>query len=127
MPLMILIASAISVGINTALIPEIGIIGAAISNLASYLVLAGIVTFWARKVLNYTFGPVYVTKIIIASAAMSAALYFLKVDSALGIILSIIGGSAIYTAFLFLLKAFTNQDKRLIKQTLGSLIPARKK
>jgi O-antigen/teichoic acid export membrane protein len=122
-PAMILVASAISIGINIVLIPRIGILGAAVSNIASYFALAAIVTFWTRKVLDYRFDFKYLGKTGIAVAVMSICIYFFKVDSVIGIVLALIGGSAVFMAVLFLLRAFTDQDKRLVKQTLGGLIP----
>jgi sensor domain CHASE-containing protein len=54
---------------------------------------------------------------------MALCLYFLKVNSVLGIILALVVGSTVFGIALFLFKAFTEQDKRLIKQTLGGIVP----
>jgi O-antigen/teichoic acid export membrane protein len=123
LPLMILGATVISVGINTTLIPRIGIIGGAIATIASYFVLAVIVTFWARKAISYRFDLKFLGKVIGASLVMALCFYFLKVNGVLEIIVVIIGGMVIYGCALLIMRAFSEQDKRLVKQTLNGIIP----
>jgi O-antigen/teichoic acid export membrane protein len=124
---MILACAALSAGLNAFLIPKVGIIGAAISNIVSYFVLAAIVTVWARRTINYSIDFKYLAKVIVAALAMALCIYFVKVDSILRIILIIISGVAVYGIVLLLLKAFSEQDKRLIKQTLVGIIPKSRK
>lgn len=123
LPLMILGAAVISIGINATLIPRIGIIGGAIATIVSYFVLAVIVTFWARKAISYRFDFKFLGKVIMAALVMALCLYFLKVNGVLGIILAIIAGIVIYGCALLVMKAFSQQDKRLAKQTLSGIIP----
>jgi O-antigen/teichoic acid export membrane protein len=126
LPLMILVASATSLGVNFMLIPRIGILGAAISNIASYLVLAAIVSWWARKTINYHFDVKYLGKVIAATIMMSLCLYFLKTGGVWRIIAAIICGIIVFGIVLFVLRAFSRQDKILIKQTLGGRVPWRR-
>ena len=49
LPLMIAVAAAVNTGLNIALIPRYGAMGAAIATCISYLLLAAIVTIWARR------------------------------------------------------------------------------
>jgi O-antigen/teichoic acid export membrane protein len=123
LPLMILAATIISVGINATFIPRIGIIGGAIATIASYFVLAVIVTFWARKAISYRFDLKFLGKVIGASLVMALCFYFLKVNGVLEIIVVIIGGMVIYGCALLIMRAFSEQDKRLVKQTLNGIIP----
>jgi O-antigen/teichoic acid export membrane protein len=123
LPLMIAVASAVSIGLNYALIPSIGIIGAAIANMVSYIILAAIVTFWARKIFSFSVDLVYLSKIVAGTLVMALCLYFLKLDGVWGIVLSIIAGLVVYAIALLLLKAFSPQDRQLLKQTLGGIFP----
>jgi O-antigen/teichoic acid export membrane protein len=119
--LLALITSTISVGINYLLIPKIGIIGAAISNITAYFIAASIMFIWARQFVSYSINFRYLVKVVIATLPMALFLYYLKVDGILGIILAVIGGIAIFSLGMFLLRAFSERDKRLTKQTLTGL------
>jgi O-antigen/teichoic acid export membrane protein len=123
LPLMILSATVISVGVNVTLIPRIGIMGGAISTIASYSILATVVTVWAMKIISYRFDFKFLSKVIGASLVMALSLYFLKVNGVLGIILAVIAGTVIYGCALLLMRAFSAQDKLLAKQTLNGIIP----
>ena len=123
LPLMILGATVISVGINTTLIPRIGIIGGAIATIASYFVLAAIVTVWAKKAISYRFDYKFLSKVMAAALVMALCLYFLDANGILGIILAVIVGTVIYGGALLLMRAFSEQDKRLVRETLTEIIP----
>ena len=120
---MILGATVISVGINTTLIPRIGIIGGAIATIASYFVLAAIVTVWAKKAISYRFDYKFLSKVMAAALVMALCLYFLDANGILGIILAVIVGTVIYGGALLLMRAFSEQDKRLVRETLTEIIP----
>jgi O-antigen/teichoic acid export membrane protein len=126
LPLMILVASVTSAGMNIILIPRVGIIGAAISNIASYFVLAVVVTIFTSKAAAYRFDFKYLGKIIMATLIMMACLWFIKVNSVPGIILVIIVGVAVYAGGLLLMKAFSKQDKALIKSVTSGLFRSSK-
>jgi O-antigen/teichoic acid export membrane protein len=123
LPFLTAAASVTSVVLNILLIPHLGLMGAAVSNCASYFVLAVIVTLWARKTLTYYFDYKYIGKVAASSLVMLIVLNFLKTSSILGIILAVILGTAVFVAGLYVLRAFTEQDKQLIKRTLTNLMP----
>jgi O-antigen/teichoic acid export membrane protein len=123
LPILTVISAGISIALNFILIPYIGITGAAISKIAAYGVLAIIVTIWTKRVINYNFNFIYVVKVVVSSLAMATCLYFLKIDGILGIIFSIIIGLAVFVAAMLLMRAFTTQDKQLLKETLKGILP----
>jgi len=123
LPLMIGVAAATNAGINIALIPRIGIMGAAISTIVSYFVLAAIVTLWARKAVGYEIDLKFLGKVIIATLAMACCLRFIPASSIWGIILAMIAGAAIFALGLFLSRAFSREDRRLIRQAISGLSP----
>jgi O-antigen/teichoic acid export membrane protein len=122
LPAMIAVASAVSIGLNYVLIPDIGILGAAIANMVSYIILAAIVTVWARKAFKFSFDLKYLSKVMAATLVMSLCLYFLKSDGAAGIVLSVLAGIVVFTIVLLLLRAFSPQDKQLFMQTVGGIL-----
>lgn len=122
-PLISAVAAIFSVAINYVLVPRIGIIGGAISTLVAYFILAAIYFIWAMKIIRYNIDFMFLGKVLIATLPIALFLHYLKVNSVLGIILGAIGGTAIFIVAVFLLKALSEQDKRLIKQSLKGLIP----
>jgi O-antigen/teichoic acid export membrane protein len=104
---------------NVLLIPIVGILGSAISNITAYFLLAAIAAFWARKSVNYTMNYKYLAKVIMATLIMSVFFYFWKMDGIIGLILASIIGIIIFIAGLLILKAFSEQDKKFIKRTLA--------
>ncbi len=122
LPLIIASASFTSVLLNIILIPRIGIVGAGISNVAAYFVLAAIAVSMARKSTNFIIDVKSLFKIFGATVPMAAWLYFFKVDSIWTLVLAIIVGILIYILGLLVLRAFSGQDIILIRKTVGSLM-----
>ena len=119
--LMTAAATVFSIAGNILLIPHTGIMGAAVSNCLAYLVLAVITTIWARKTMRYELHLKYLGKIVLSSLIMLIGLYFLNIKNIWGLLLGIAAGGTSYILLLFLLKAFTRQDKELIRSTFASL------
>jgi O-antigen/teichoic acid export membrane protein len=123
LPLIIASAAVVSLVMNVVLIPRIGIIGASISNVVSYFVLALVVTIWAGKTIGYRFDFKYVAKVIGATIPMAACIYFMHANSIGGIILSIVAGSMVFILGLYLLRVFSEHDKELIAKILIGFVP----
>ncbi len=113
-----------SVVANVILIPRVGILGAGISNIAAYFVLATIVTLWARKVIGYSIDYVFTAKVVGATALMALCLYCLRIHGSWGILLGIMVGAAVFVMGLFALKSFSAQDKRLFSNLLKGVVPS---
>jgi len=116
------IGAITNVFLNVILIPRIGIIGASVSTLASYLIITVIIVVWGRKSINYNINFTFIFKVIIASLVMGASLWFLDIGSIAGIILVGILGVIVYGLILYLSKAFSRDDKRIIRNALSGLV-----
>ncbi|MFA5450421.1 MAG: polysaccharide biosynthesis C-terminal domain-containing protein [Dehalococcoidales bacterium] len=116
LPLMILAAAGVNAGINIVLIPQVGIIGAAVSTIVAYLVLAAIVTIWARKAISYKLDVLFIGKVILATGVMSLCLWFIPVEGVVSIGLAVVAGLVVYGASLVLLKTFSGRDTLVIKE-----------
>jgi O-antigen/teichoic acid export membrane protein len=123
LPLMTAVAAIASVILNIILIPLLGITGAAISNFASYLILAAIVMVRAKKTMIIEYNLRYYGKVILSSLGMMLCLIFLKADTIWSIILAAIIGSIVFVLGLLFLKAFSQQDFQFIKRTINNLVP----
>ena len=82
LPLVAAAAASTSVILNIILVPLIGSKGAAISNLASYFILAAVVTVWAGRTIKFKPDIWYLSKVIGVTLIMAAALYFLNAQDA---------------------------------------------
>lgn len=109
--------------INIVLIPKVGIIGAAISTFICFTLLGIITSFWAKKVIEYTINLKFLSKVVLAALLMGLCINFIKVSSILDIVLTVIAGIAIYGFGLFLTRAFSKQDIKLIKENFSWLNP----
>lgn len=123
LPLMIGVAAATNAGINIVLIPKIGIMAAAISTIVSYFILAAVVTVWARRAISYKMDFKFLGKVVGATVVMAFCLRFIPTTSTWYVILAIIAGAAIFALGLWLLKGFSRQDRKLIKETVLGLNP----
>lgn len=121
LPLINAIGAVTNVAINIVLIPKIGILGAAISSIISYFILSIIITFWGRKMIEYKLDFKFSSKVVVATAIMAGCLSFMKVNNVIGIITLVIIGVIIYGLCLFLLRAFSKQDRAVIIEALSGL------
>ena len=122
LPFIIVLSAIISIGSNMILLPRIGIIGAAISNIISFALLATIVILWARKSIQFSLDFKFLLKVIIATLLMAVCLSFLKISGIIGVILTAVAGTIVFGTVIFLLRAFPKQDRMLIKSMISGLI-----
>ncbi len=118
---MVGIAAAINAGINMALIPKMGIMGAAVSAGVSYLVLAISATLCAWRFIGYKIDWKFLLKVILAAIVMGVCLKFITLGSILSIFLAIIAGVVVYAAVLFLVRSFSREDLSLAREMLALL------
>lgn len=123
LPFIFTIGAVTNALINIILIPKVGIIGAAISTIVSYFVLSAIITVWARRAISYKMDFKFISKVVLATLLMVFCLRFIEIGSALSIVLAVIVGVAIFSLGLLLLKAFSKQDRRLIREAFSGLNP----
>ena len=123
LPLIIGLAALINAGINMVLIPQVGIMGAAISTIVSCFVLSAIVTVWARRAISYKLDFKFLSKVVLSALLMAFCLRFIEIGSDLSIILGVIAGASIFALGLLLLRAFSKQDRSLVREALSGLNP----
>jgi O-antigen/teichoic acid export membrane protein len=126
LPLLMLVSSAVSIGLNVFLIPRIGIAGSAIANIASFFVLAFTFSLVNNKVTKYKLDFIFVVKVIVASLVMTGSIFFMKSDNILETVSVIIVGTAVYIIAVLLMKVLSNQDKQILKLILSRFIPSRR-
>ncbi len=118
-PIITAIGGITNIILNIVLIPQIGIIGAAIATLISYLVLSIIVLLWARKEIQYSLETVFLVKVIVSSIIMALVIKHILSVSILGILIAVLVGLIAYVASTLLLKTLSKAEKEIIYDVLG--------
>ena len=119
LPFMIGVAAIVNVVSNLILIPHIGLLGAAISNIASFFVLALIVGIWARKKVHYGLDFKYLLKVIVATFIMSVCVYFIKPQGTLKIFITVAVGIAIFGISLVIFQGFLKTGQGIDQKYLA--------
>jgi len=114
-------AAVANIGVNLALIPAVGIIGAAVSALVAYLIMAVSVMVWARKIIRYKISVQFLAKVIIGALLMAVCVSFIHINGVLDIIIVAIAGVTIFSFWIWLARAFSTEDWKLIKEIILGL------
>ena len=111
------IAAIFNIILNFIMIPYLSYNGAAITTVLSEVLIVVLQTYAIRKLGHKANKKLYLdlTRIIIGSAVMGIALYFLNLNMWIAIPVGII----IYFAVVYLLRLFDDDDKYVIKEILG--------
>ena len=111
------IAAVFNVILNFIMIPYFSYDGAAVTTVLSDILIVVLQTYVIRKLGHKANKKLYIdlTKIIIGSAVLGIALYFLNLNMWVAIPVGII----IYLAVVYLLRVFDDDDKYVIKEIIG--------
>jgi O-antigen/teichoic acid export membrane protein len=116
--LIITVAAIANLGVNLVLIPIMGIIGAAISAIVSNLILAVAAIIWARNVIRYRISIKFIAKVTVGAILMAWCISFIHIGGILGIAVISIAGVMIISLWLWLTRAFSAEDIKLIKEII---------
>lgn len=112
-------AAAVSnILINLLLIPYIGIIGAALSTLVSYILMAVLCTQMSLKYFKHKFYFPDIAKSIMSSVAMYLFISRFELSNTIELFETAIVGLFVYLSVMFLLGGFRDQELSLIKKYL---------
>lgn len=109
------ISALVNLLLNIVIVPRLGIFGAAITTLIAYGLAVGLTTYYSFKEFRFSIDWRFVIKSLIASAAMSAALWAIAPKGVLAMVLTIVTGVAIYGAILLLLKGFKKEEFKFLR------------
>lgn len=108
-----IVAALVNVALNIALLPRVGVVGAAIATLGAYGLQCLVLARAARKHLAISYFPAYLAKCALASAVMLAPMVPLASRGTAGLLGAIVAGGATYLVALVLLRAFDAQERAL--------------
>ena len=120
------IAAGLNVGINLILIPEIGILGAAIATLVAYTFALASVSYFSLRFIPFKIDFVFLVKSIIASAVMAIPLIKIAVSGLVQTIEIATLSFLVYTSLMFLMKGFGREEITFFKELLRSSIGSRR-
>jgi peptidoglycan biosynthesis protein MviN/MurJ (putative lipid II flippase) len=97
-------AAVINLGLNTVLLPSIGLMGAVWARLIAYTVALAISIFLAKRIFPLPFPGWEATKALLATCVMSAVLYWLNFSKTfLGLSGMIVVGGSLYLTLAYCL------------------------
>jgi O-antigen/teichoic acid export membrane protein len=103
-------AAVLNIILNFLLVPLLGIIGSGLASLLSYGVL-GILTFiTTHKYLNYNLDFIFILKSLGSAGIMALAIWLIRPESLIMVLLSIALGVLIYFGILILVKGFSKSE-----------------
>ena len=112
------IAALLNLILNIILVPVIGILGAAISTLLTFLVFAVIVGILSFKELPFEIDVKFILKSVIASIPMAFIVWNLNPYGAVDILIAVGIAAVIYFGVLILLRGFTKDEYGFLKGML---------
>lgn len=115
------VGAAINVVLNIILVPAIGILGAAISTLATFILRLIAYSVISFRQLSFDIDWKFIAKAVISSLIMGAVVWVLSPTGAASILVSVIVGAAIYFAVLMCLRGFSRQEYSFLKDMLRGL------
>lgn len=108
--------------LNILLVPIIGLDGAAFATAVTFLFMGFIATIYGQRFIGYQINYMAVMKNIFATAVMSLGIYWMPVDSNIGILYISAVGAAIYFATLLAVHAFPMAEITYFRRVVASYI-----
>lgn len=116
------ISAGLNIILNIILIPQQGILGAAIATLITYVVLGISTLLVSRRYLKFPINLIFILKSTASSAIMSLCIWLINPESIAGVIISILAGVLIYFGILLALKGLSRGEiKFFVNFVVGSL------
>lgn len=108
--LLLTISAVVNIVLNIVLIPRVGIVGAALATLISYIIMGLLHLIISRQYLKFDLSLPFIGKAVAASIVMTLCIWLINPQSIMMIILSIIAGALLYFTLLLLIKGFSKQE-----------------
>ncbi|MFC1927485.1 flippase [Chloroflexota bacterium] len=111
-----IVCALVNLGLNILVVPRLGILGAAITTLIAYGLALGLTTYFSFREFRFPIDWRFTMKSLVASGAMSAAIWAIAPEGTLATALTVLAGAAIYGAVLLLLRGFTKEEFNFFKK-----------
>jgi O-antigen/teichoic acid export membrane protein len=112
---LLMIAAIVNIILNIIFVPLIGILGAAISTLVSFLILSLLMYYLAVSNIKFELGFRFILKSIFASFVMSFLIFVYNPTGITNVLISIGFATGIYFGILIILKGFSKDELKFLK------------
>ncbi len=109
-------SGGMNVGLNILLLPRFGIIGAAVTTLASFLFTFITTLYYSRGTMTFDIDARFIFKSICASLAMTVVILGLEFGSKFNALVAASTGAIVYIVLIFLMKGFDKAELSFITQ-----------
>jgi len=116
--LFVVVSAAINTSFNIVLIPMVGIVGAAISTIASYLILTSLVFSYAMHSINISFNLKFLTKLTISVSVMTFALLMLPHNTPFLLFINITICIIVYLLCAYITRLFGRYEINMLRQVI---------
>ena len=115
-------SASINVVMNIILVPWIGILGAAIATLITFTIHLLVLANFSFKYLSFEIDLKFIAKTVLSSSIMGLIILQLNPIGAVNILTSIGIATGVYFSILILLKGFTREEYRFLRDIVRSVI-----
>jgi O-antigen/teichoic acid export membrane protein len=109
------LAASVNLSLNILIVPQIGILGAAITTLIAYALVLVLVAYYSFKEFTFHIEWVFILKSLAASAIMSLVIWKIAPKETVTVLLTVALGIVIYVASLYLLKGFNKKEIKFFR------------
>lgn len=109
------ISAIVNFVLNIAFVPLLGILGAAISTLISFLILSLLIYYRAVNYIKFNFELIFILKSVFASLIMSFLIFVYSPTGMIDILLSVVFAAFTYVCLLLILKGFSRDELKFLK------------
>ncbi|MGZ4847488.1 MAG: lipopolysaccharide biosynthesis protein, partial [Halobacteriota archaeon] len=110
------VSGVMNVGLNVLLIPYFGIIGAAVTTLASFTFTFVAMAYYSRGHMSFDIDASFIVKSVVASLAVTAVILGLDLGSKLNVLVAASAGAAVYIVLIVLMKGFDKTELTFFTQ-----------
>ena len=115
LPILFICTAGLNFILGYFLIHKIGLFGAAMSRALTLILMAIVVTIWARRHVTFRINWSLVFRVGLASLIMGLALNWIPMDSWRNLITKILTGTVIFVGSLFLLRVVSKENLIVLK------------
>ena len=109
-----ILCAALNFGLNLALIPYLGLVGAALTTFLAFLLAFVLTTHYSLRQFKFDVNAGFIVKSVFGSSIMALFLLVWNPSGLLSILLSIVLAAVIYLTILLVLRGFTIREIKLI-------------
>lgn len=110
-----IIAAIVNLGLNVILVPNIGIIGAAITTLIANIIAFALTIYYSRKYYQIHVDFSYIIKSLLSSGVISVIIIFVNPTGITDLLITVCACAIVYFVLLIALKVFKKEEIYFLK------------